>query len=74
MNKLSTISEGVTEIRISSQPCKGINLTTQAQWNAWFNNDEWRRYEIEDWNYMTLRLSEKDLNYLNLVLMWGLWR
>jgi hypothetical protein len=23
------MSEGVTEIRINSQPCKGINLTTQ---------------------------------------------
>jgi hypothetical protein len=28
-NKTSPISEGVTEIRINSQPCKGINLTTQ---------------------------------------------
>jgi hypothetical protein len=28
-NKLSPISEGVTEIRINSQPCKGINLTTR---------------------------------------------
>jgi hypothetical protein len=34
LNKPSPISEGVTEIRINSQPCKGINLTTwhtQAQ-------------------------------------------
>jgi hypothetical protein len=34
VNKPSPISEGVTEIRINSQPCKGINLTTwhkQAQ-------------------------------------------
>jgi hypothetical protein len=33
-NKPSPISEGVTEIRINSQPCKGINLTirhTQAR-------------------------------------------
>jgi hypothetical protein len=33
-NKPSPISEGVVEIRINSQPCKGINLTTwhmQAQ-------------------------------------------
>jgi hypothetical protein len=33
-NKPSPMSEGVTEIRIDSQPCKGINLTkwhTQAQ-------------------------------------------
>jgi hypothetical protein len=28
-NKPSPISEGVTEIRINNQPCKGINLTTQ---------------------------------------------
>jgi aspartate/tyrosine/aromatic aminotransferase len=27
-NKPSSISEDVTEIRISSQPCKGNNLTT----------------------------------------------
>jgi hypothetical protein len=27
-NKSSPISEGVAEIRINSQPCKGINLTT----------------------------------------------
>ncbi len=28
-NKPSSISEGVVEIRINSQPCKGINLTTR---------------------------------------------
>jgi hypothetical protein len=28
-NKPSPISEGVVEIRVNSQPCKGINLTTQ---------------------------------------------
>jgi hypothetical protein len=28
-NKPSHISEGVAEIRINSQPCKGINLTTR---------------------------------------------
>jgi hypothetical protein len=28
MSKPSPISEGVVEIRINSQPCKGINLTT----------------------------------------------
>ncbi len=28
-NKPSPISEGVAEIRINSQPCKGINLTTR---------------------------------------------
>jgi hypothetical protein len=28
-NKPSPISEGVAEIRINSQPCKGINLTIQ---------------------------------------------
>jgi hypothetical protein len=29
VNKPSPISEGVTEIRINSQPCKGINQTTR---------------------------------------------
>jgi hypothetical protein len=28
-NKPSPISKGVVEIRINSQPCKGINLTTR---------------------------------------------
>jgi hypothetical protein len=28
-NKPSPISEGVTEIQINNQPCKGINLTTR---------------------------------------------
>jgi hypothetical protein len=28
-NKPSPISEGVTEIRINNQPCKGINLITR---------------------------------------------
>jgi hypothetical protein len=28
-NKTSPMSEGVSEIRINSQPCKGINLTTR---------------------------------------------
>jgi hypothetical protein len=37
-NKPSPMSEGVTEIRINNQPCKGINLTTwhtQAQRAPW---------------------------------------
>jgi hypothetical protein len=37
-NKPSPISEGVTEIQVNSQPCKGINLTTrhtQARRAAW---------------------------------------
>jgi hypothetical protein len=29
MNKPSPMFEGVTEIRINSQPCNGINLTTR---------------------------------------------
>jgi hypothetical protein len=35
-NKPSPISEGVMEIRINSQPCKGINLTTRHMqfWRA----------------------------------------
>jgi hypothetical protein len=28
VNKLSPISEGVVEIRVNSQPYKGVNLTT----------------------------------------------
>jgi hypothetical protein len=38
VNKPSPMSEDVTEIRINSQPCKGINLTiqhTQAQRAPW---------------------------------------
>jgi hypothetical protein len=31
-NKPPTTSEGVTEIQINNQPCKGINLTT---WHMW---------------------------------------
>jgi hypothetical protein len=33
-NKPSPICEGIAEIRINSQPCKGINLTTQHT-QAW---------------------------------------
>jgi hypothetical protein len=35
-NKPSPISEGVVEIQINSQPCKGINLTTRHMltWRA----------------------------------------
>jgi hypothetical protein len=29
VNKPSPMSEGVVEIRINSQPCKGINMTTR---------------------------------------------
>jgi hypothetical protein len=32
MNKPSPMSVGVTEISINTQPCKGINLTTQQTW------------------------------------------
>jgi hypothetical protein len=38
MNKPSSISEGVMEIRINNQPCKGIDLTTRhthAQMTPW---------------------------------------
>jgi hypothetical protein len=31
-NKPSPMSEGVMEIQINNQPCKGINLTTQHTW------------------------------------------
>jgi hypothetical protein len=32
VNKPSPMSEGVTEIWINNQPCKGINLTTRHTW------------------------------------------
>jgi hypothetical protein len=32
VNKPSPMSEGVVEIQINSQPCKGINLTTRHTW------------------------------------------
>jgi hypothetical protein len=32
INKPSPISEGVAEIQINSQPCKGTNLTTRQTW------------------------------------------
>jgi hypothetical protein len=32
VNKPCPISEGVIEIRINTQPCKGIHLTTQHMW------------------------------------------
>jgi hypothetical protein len=44
-NKPSPISEGVMEIRINSQPCKGINLTTwhtqarRAPWGATIHDE-----------------------------------
>jgi hypothetical protein len=37
-NKASPMSEGVTEIQINSQPCKGINLTT---WHTWATEETW---------------------------------
>jgi hypothetical protein len=36
--KPSPMSEGVTEIRINSQPCKGIDLTT---WHTWATEATW---------------------------------
>jgi hypothetical protein len=36
--RASPISEGVTTIRINSQPCKGINLTT---WHMWSRRAPW---------------------------------
>jgi hypothetical protein len=46
-NKPSPMSEGVTEIRINNQPCKGINLTTrhtQAQrHHAWQPFTTWSK-------------------------------
>jgi hypothetical protein len=38
VNKPSTISEGVVEIRIKIQPCKGINLTT---WHMYAQRAPW---------------------------------
>jgi hypothetical protein len=38
MNKPSPMSEGVIEIWINNQPCKGINLTT---WHMWATKAIW---------------------------------
>jgi hypothetical protein len=35
VNKPSPIFEGVAEIRINKQPCKGINLITQHKQARW---------------------------------------
>jgi hypothetical protein len=58
-NKPSPMSEGVTEIRINNQPCKGINLTTrhtQAQ-----RHHEWQPFTTQSksraGSYLTLVLS-----------------
>jgi hypothetical protein len=56
-SKPSPISEGVVEIRINSQPCKGINLTTrhtQAQ----------RHHE---WQPLTTQTKSRAGSYLTLV-------
>jgi hypothetical protein len=37
-NKPSPMSEGVMEIRINNQPCKGINLTI---WHTWATEETW---------------------------------
>jgi hypothetical protein len=59
MNTPSPMSKGVVEIRINSQPCKGINLTTchtQAQ-----RHHEWQQFTMHStgWarSYLTLVLS-----------------
>jgi hypothetical protein len=59
VNKPSPMTEGVTEIRIKSQPCKGINLTTrhtQAQ-----RHHEWQPFTMwpKSWvrSYLALVLS-----------------
>jgi hypothetical protein len=38
------------------------------------NHKEWWQYDTEDWNDTALKLSEKNLNYLILVLERGLGR
>jgi hypothetical protein len=58
-NKSSPISEGVIEIRINNQPCKGINLTTrytQAQrHHVWQPFATWSKGRAG--SYLTLVLS-----------------
>jgi hypothetical protein len=55
-NRPSLISEGVAEIRINSQPCNGINLTTRHTWAR----REPRVATVHDavkesgWSYLTL--------------------
>jgi hypothetical protein len=44
VNKPSPISEGVTEIRINNQPCKGINLTTQHNTRRPGGHHEWQQF------------------------------
>jgi hypothetical protein len=56
-NKPSPRSEGVTEIRINSQPCKGINLT------AWHTQAR-GHYE---WQQFMMRLTSQAGSYLALV-------
>jgi hypothetical protein len=57
-NKLSPISEGVVEIRINTQPCKGINLTT---WHT-----QARRHH--EWQPFTIQSKSRAGSYLTLVL------
>jgi hypothetical protein len=56
-NKSSPMSKGVVEIRINSQPYKGINMTT---WHTW----PWRQHE---WQQFTTRPISRVRSYLNLV-------
>jgi hypothetical protein len=56
-NKPSPISEGVIEIQINSQPCKGINLTT---WDT-----QARRHH--EWQQLTTRSTSWAGSYLTLV-------
>jgi hypothetical protein len=56
-NKPSPISEGVMEIRINNQPCKGINLTTR-------HTQAWRHHE---WKPFTTQSKSRVGSYLTLV-------
>jgi hypothetical protein len=57
VNKPSPMSEGVTEIRINSQPCKGINLTTRHM----------QAQRHNDWQPFTTWTKSRAGSYLTLV-------
>jgi hypothetical protein len=57
-NKASPISEGVAEIRINTQSCKGINLTTQHNTRRSGGHHEWQPFTTQSksqvGSYLTL--------------------
>jgi hypothetical protein len=57
-NKPSPMSEGVTEIQINNQPCKGINLTTRHM----------QTQRHHKWQPFTTQSKSRAGSYLTLVL------